>query len=266
MRSLGYQSPTKDIGSETLRAQARAHVRQISRAYEAFYPDVERDEEGMSLTVLELFLAIHPMQAATRGQVAIHEAGHFVAFERLGLLAGDAEIRGSAGGRNGWRGRATSWDWRSYRRPEDWDAPSLRREAVAVLAGPMAEELSGGGDALSGIGELVEASVLAFRAAASDDRAPSEVLREVLIETISLVERHAPEIRGIGEVLARKKRIFCGDRPIREILARVPRGPIDIRPLSGRGQAIFGKVMGAFEHLGFLIQGVATDEQLGELA
>jgi hypothetical protein len=233
MRSLGYQPPTKGIGSETLRAQARAHVRQISRAYEAFYPDVPRDEEGMSLTVLEPFLAIHPMQAATRDQVAIHEAGHFVAFERLGLLAGNAEIRGSAGGRNGWSGRATSWHWRSYQRPEDWDAASLRREALTVLAGPIAEELSGAGDTLSSIGELVEASVLAFRAAASDGPVPSDVLREVLIEAISLVERHAPEILGIGEVLARKRRIFCGDRPIRKICGfrrTRPRIPIGSRP------------------------------------
>ena len=108
MSSPSYQWPTKDIGSERLRAQARAHVSLISDACRAFYPHVPRDPEGTSRTVLELFLARHPMRAATKEQAAIHEAGHFVAFERLGLLAAKAEIHGSAFGRGGWGGAAGS--------------------------------------------------------------------------------------------------------------------------------------------------------------
>jgi hypothetical protein len=185
-----------------LRAQARAHVSVISKAYEAFFPHAPVDAEGTPRTVLELFLSRYPMRAATRGQAAIHEAGHFVLFERLGLCATTAEIRGSAGGLYGWGGGAHSWNWLTYRGPEQWDAAALRREAVTVLAGPIAEELLGGGDALgSNIGELVEAVVLALRAADLEGHeARSEVVQEILHGTISLVEHHEPEILGIGGV------------------------------------------------------------------
>jgi hypothetical protein len=229
----------------------------------AFYPHVPRDPEGTPRTVLELFLARHAMRAATKWMVAIHEAGHGVAYERLGLLLRKAEIRGSAGGHSGWGGTAYSFSCLSYRRPQDWDAAALRREAMAALAGPIAEELLGGGDALGSIGELVDASVLALRAADLEGRdAPSEVVHEILHGTISLVERHAPEILGIGGVLTKRKCIYREDRPIRRILARVPQGLIETGPISERGQVLFDKIMGAYTHLVFLIEGVATDEEL----
>ena len=91
---------------------------------------------------------------------------------------------------------------------------------------------------------------------------PGEVVHEILCGTISVIERHESEIRGIAEVLARKKRIVRGDRSTRIIPMHLPQGPIDTGPISERGQALFDKIMGSYEHLVFFIESVATDEEL----
>jgi hypothetical protein len=250
------------VNAERLARQARIDVDLIRSVYQAFFPDVARDGPRI-LIVLEAFLVRHPRRSATREQTAFHEAGHFVSFERLGLGAFEAKIRRSAGCRFGWGGEAFNLDWRTYRRPQDWDAGALWREAATVLAGPIAEERLGGGDALSNFGELVEASVLAFKAAELQAGVPYEVLREVVIETVSLVE-HSPEILRIAGLLKSRRRVNRWQPSVQKILAGIPQGPIDATPLSTRGQALSDKIMGAFEELCCLIREVATAAELEE--
>ena len=61
------------------------------------------------------------MRKPTKRNAAFHEAAHFILFECGGLVAGEADITGSAFGREGWAGTATTWRYPDYlQRPEDW--------------------------------------------------------------------------------------------------------------------------------------------------
>jgi hypothetical protein len=133
------------------------------------------------------------------------------------------------------------------------DAATLRNEAVAVFAGPIAGELLARRDASNSIGELHSASVLARRAAELEGCAPSELLRNVVLEATALVEREDAMIRIVAGVLKSRKHI-SNDRPslIPKVLSNVGREPIKTALLSPRGHAHFDKIMGALEHLWFL--------------
>jgi hypothetical protein len=194
------------------------------------------------------------MQPLTRALAAIHEAGHFIAFERLGMVAGEAYIVGSPFGRNGWSGGAIAWRAAAIARSRADYAPSssspneLRVEAISSFAGPVAEELLGGGDARHNISELIGACVCAERAAQLS-REGREAVARALTRTISLVEQYEHVIRGIATVLDRKKSIWRHDQPVRKILAGVPQGPFDAAPLSAKGQALCNKIVGALAEL-----------------
>ena len=158
--------------------------------------------------MFEAFLTRHRMRGLTKVQAAIHEAAHFFADERVGKGAYQAHIHGSPFGRY-WGGEASSVDSLDYLYADEWTADQLRREAWIVLAGLIAEELIGGGDAFGSVGELVEAAVLAFKAADVVGRDRREVLREVVAEAVSLVECWRARIEDFAVVLERRKRITC---------------------------------------------------------
>ena len=123
------------------------------------------------------------------------------------------------------------------------------REAQGVLAGPLAEDLLGGGDALSSIGELVEASLLAERAGQLRNRNETEAWREALLGAVSLVECHAPEVLDIAVLLERRGRISRAQPSIRKILSRVKQAPIDTRAVSERGAALARRIDDALRGL-----------------
>ena len=248
MSSPSYQRPTKEIGSERLSAQARDHFRVAEAPCRKFFAG----RKLLDPAVFEAFLTRHPMRNATREQVALHEAGHFIGFERVGSGAFQAHVDGTPFGHYGWGGGANGLDRLEYLYPEEWTPDQLRREAWTGLGSPIAEELIGGGDALGSVGELVEAAVLAFKAADVARRDGDKVLREVIVGGVSLVECCRAEIEAVAAVLGRRKRITCSERSVKKILARVPRTPFVAAPLSAEGRALGDKIMGAFAQLEFL--------------
>jgi hypothetical protein len=106
----------------------------------------------------------------------------------------------------------------------------------------MAEDLIGGGDALSSIGELVAARVIAERAAELLNCDETERWFEALLSAVSLVEHHAPEIHDIAELLERRRRIDCLQPSTRKILRRVSQTPIDTTSVSERGRTLFRRI------------------------
>jgi hypothetical protein len=237
--------------AEVVRSQARYQLERLNRTYNDLWPHGPRNE-GSDLGILEAFTLRHPMTAATKEQAAIHEAGHSIAYERLGMMMNAAEITGPRFGRGGWGGTAQYCElfygpWRG-----EWYPDAMQRGAIATLAGPIAEELIGRGEALSSLGEVVAAIVLVRRAAELEGRKPSEFLHEVFLGTSRLVARHEPEIRDIGALLIKGGRIHRSQPSVRKILSRVPRAAIDTEPLSVSGQTLFDKLMGAFEELRLL--------------
>jgi hypothetical protein len=228
---------------DLLHAQARGHlnyyIKPACREVLGLHCNGPFDDDA-ALASLKVFLTAHPMRAATMEQAALHEAGHFVLFERLGFLAGTAAIYGSPFGRNGWGGGACRWSPPIYNgrlAPDDF-----LRDAQAALAGPIAEELLGGGDVLGGIGELVDASIRSARAADLAGRDTIEMWDETLLGAVALVEHHKPEILDIAAVLERQKRISRTDRAVEKILMRVEEAPIDVGLVSERGLALARRI------------------------
>jgi hypothetical protein len=164
---------------------------------------VEGDVRGLIVRCLRE----HPMTDATRRQVALHEAGHLLAYEVEGLVALKANIHGSPYGRGGWSGKA--WpanelcigprDWQRWGSPND-----LLREARMSFAGPWAEFFLGGGDIASSIGELVESHILAAQAADLLGRDPRMVVDEVVAGTRAIVAEYMAEIEEIADLLERE--------------------------------------------------------------
>jgi hypothetical protein len=175
------------------------------------------------------------MCEVTKWLAALHEAGHFVAYERLGFLAGTAEI-GESGG-----GHACPWAPPIYSYPLAPD--DFLRDAQAVLAGPIAEELLGGGDLLgSSIGELIDAAIRSRRAADLAGRDSIEMWDETLLGAVALIEHHKPEILDIAAVLEREGCIWRTNSAVNKILMRVEEAPIDMRAVSERGLALADRI------------------------
>jgi hypothetical protein len=232
-----------EITMARLHAQARGHlnyyIKPACREVLGLHCNGPFDDDA-ALASLKVFLTAHPMGTVTRGDAAFHESGHFVAYERLGFLAGTAEIYGSPFGRGRWGGGASCWNhliYDGHLAPDDF-----LRDAQGALAGPIAEDLLGGSDALRIIGELVDAVIRSGRAAELLGRDAFEIWNETLLGAVALVERHSPEILDIAAVLERKKRISRLDRPVEKILMRVEEAPIDMGAVSQRGLALARKI------------------------
>ena len=196
------------------------------------------------------FRARHPTRAATRKQAALRAAGRFIAFERLGMGATFAVIRGSAGGRHGWDGHAHAV-YRAAPKQGREASPlaTFRGEATAALCGPVAEELLGGDDLLNSVGLLVAGASYARRAAELEGRDEDAVAREVVASAIGLVERHEDDIWAVADMLAAEKRVDSRDFAVKDIFAHLPRGPFVAAPLSAKGQALCDKIVGALAEL-----------------
>jgi hypothetical protein len=241
------QKAASSLPQDIIYLQARAHLDPIKQAHQNALgrPDVPFNDDAV-IAPLKVLLAAHPMRAATKSQAAIHEAAHFILYERLGFLATIADICGQPFGRGGWGGSARRWNSPLFYWMEDWYPDAFLRDAQAMLAGPIAEELIGEGEALSSVGEVVAASILVRRAAELLGRDDIEMWDETLLGTVALLERYRPEILDIAALLERKKRISCTDRPVKKILTRVmarPRpGRIDMGSVSDRGLAMAHKI------------------------
>ena len=117
------------------------------------------------------------------------------------------------------------------------------RDAQAVLAGPIAEELLGGGDLLgSSIGELIDAAIRSRRAADLAGRDSIEMWDETLLGAVALIEHHKPEILDIAAVLEREGCIWRTNSAVNKILMRVEEAPIDMRAVSERGLALADRI------------------------
>jgi hypothetical protein len=169
----------------------------------------------------------------------MHEAGHLIGYEFEGLVAGKAQIGGPPFGRGGWGGTAWRFETPCIEHGPWANKPDeFLREAKGMLAGPLAEEVLGDGDALSSLGELTKAKLLVKRAAELSARDPGEVWRGTLIVTAAIVERYADEIEEIADLLTRRKRVTRWEPSTRKILERVRRVPLAVAGVSSRSSRL----------------------------
>ena len=210
-----------------VRAQAASIVPLVLRAIRKirgvlFNVDADAVRGG-----IEAWLSQHPLRGATKRQAALHEAGHLIAYEFDGMIAGKACIEGSPFGRGSWGGGAWCIDTpNTTHGPCANDPNEFLREARGVLAGAFAEAMLGDGDALSSVGELAEARFLTARAAEILGHDKSDIWHETLTETAAIVERHASEIEEIADLLMRRRRVNRFECSTGRILTRVGREPI----------------------------------------
>ncbi len=195
------------------------------------------------------FRARHPTPAATREQAALRAAGRFIAFQRLGMGATFAVIRGSAGGHRGWDGHAHAV-YRAAPKQGREASPlaTFRGEATAALCGPVAEELLGDDDLLNSVSLLVVGASYVRRAAELEGRDEDTLAREVVASAVGLVERHDDDIWAVADMLTADKRVERRDRAFKDIFAPLP-PPLVMEPVSDCGQALCDKITGALAEL-----------------
>jgi hypothetical protein len=187
----------------------------------------------------------HPYQASTKHQVALHEAGHFIAFEAEGMVAGMAEIHGSSFGRHGWGGSAKYWKPPLYRETWSYQDPPNRGELISdargAIAGPWAETLLGRGPFFGSISEIIESYLLAARAAEMLNLDRRQVLDDIVAGTAGIVNTHKEGIEKVAALLMSRKRIHRNKSLTRVLkhaantpVIRLPRAPqSDIDELAG---------------------------------
>ena len=149
---------------------------------------------------------------------ATHEAGHFLAFEVLGLGASVAQIHGRLFGWGGWGGTAhpLSEVHFLYATPDD-----LLKEALVSLAGPLAEQILSNGDALSSAGELFGARIYVDRAAKMTGEDTDILWHRTIIKAVALVYHYNSAINGIAQLLSARRRVWPGNRAIIKIFASI---------------------------------------------
>jgi hypothetical protein len=180
----------------------------------------------------------------SRETVAVHECGHFVAFEQEGLIAGKATIRGSAFDGGGWSGIAFphgdvylgSGRWTPV--PED-----LCRFARVTLAGPIAEELLAGGCALHNPGELLSARACSGRAAELAQATPSDVWKLNVLLAAALVECWSHQILELASMLQKRKEIDRRSPSVRGVLRTIAPNKIGGHRLSDGGRSVAERII-----------------------
>lgn len=247
---------------EHLESLARGLTRDTGEDWRYLFGPKKSDNSHDAVGLLNAFRAKHPTRAATRKQAALRAAGHYLAFERLGMVATFATIRAPEFEERDWQAKADAV-YRAHRKADSHapDAATLfRGEAIAALAGPIAEELFGGGDVLTSISQLSVGKSHAWRAAELKGREKETVLREVRADAITLVIGHENDIWDVAQMLVKKKRADSRDNLVRNVKARMPRGAVATATLSGTSQHVFEKIGAALIELGGLE--TAGDEQL----
>ena len=102
---------------------------------------------------------------------------------------------------------------------------------------------------LNGVSLLVAGASYARRAAELEGRDEDAVVREVAASARGLVERHDDDIWAIANLLTVEKHVDRRDFAVRDIFARLPRGPFVGAPLSAEGQAVSDNIVAALAEL-----------------
>jgi hypothetical protein len=226
-----------------LPANARVYAEQIGVAVQQAHCQTKPLDEDVVRAGLEALLAKHPLPGATKDQAAVHEAAHLVSHKAAGMGPTRARIFGSSGFSRGWGGEARAMGPRCVEQlPEKHDPREFVRDARTLVAGPVAEELIAGGDALSSIGELVQAWVYVNRASELLDCDHTSLWRKLLAGTVTFVEHHASEIHDVAKVLERRREIHDDTPAVRRILGRVKQAPVGLKSMSNLGRALARKI------------------------
>ena len=171
-------------------------------------------------------------------QIALHEAGHFVAAEALGMVATTAEIHGYAGGRGGWGGSAGAWERPVLDRGEwGFTAEEVEHEGAFTLAGPVAEHLFKGGDPYRGLGEILVVCIIAAHLADLRRESRAITLSNLFASTAQVVRILTPQIEEIAGFLKSQRSIHRAKARVAKCLSRVPRLSIQRLPLLTAGES-----------------------------
>ena len=227
------------------------HTRMVMELVSLLYRNVSQEANQEVKKFIAARFQQYPPQPMTKEQAALHEAGHYIAFEAEGMIATTAEIHGSAGGRKGWGGIAYAAERPMYN-AQPITPGKLISEARAAIAGPWAEFSLGGGDFSDSISEIIEVHFLAACAAERLGCRRHQVLDHIVVGTAATVNAHRTGIEKIAELLGNQKRIFRNPS-IRSVLKSAATTPVsDLHPAPQRhidelGELLTGAVPGIDE-------------------
>lgn len=181
---------------------------------------------------------------ALRRCVAAHEIGHFVSYQAEGMSAVEATIRSTPGDTRGWGGDAKAWNvpWLEPDNPNP-NAEDFNRYARVIIAGPVGEELAGGGKALPNIAELMAARVYSDHAAGLLDELAGPVWVENVRRATATVEHYAPQIHALTEMLAKRREVASWQPSVRRILRTIERNLPAAWALSSAGTVLSQRII-----------------------
>lgn len=239
---------------------AGSHTYCVMKAMRLLYRHLPDTADQDVRRFVEGCLERHPPELRIQRQIALHEAGHYLAFEAEGMIAGSAEIHGSAGGHDGWGGTAKAFE-RPFYDGEPYGPGDLLSEARSALAGPWSEVALGGGDLYGSISEIIEAVFLGVRAAEMLGRNPNQVLTDILVGAAAIVDTYRDEIEEVATRLMSRRRIGR-NKSLERLLARVQEVPVESlpKPNKSRTEEVARLIGNAVPGINELIMRVTTPE------
>lgn len=209
MRRNPYKRPLIDMQTDGQLRYLEIPTRLLGR--------LDADDEINLKKALRSFLENYRIHNSTKYQAAVHEAGHFVAIDKFGGGAWSADISGSRGGHDGWRGEAQGygdfWDF-----TQQVTSSRLTRLAKIFLAGPWAEHFIGGCRALNSPGEILAAQFLIAGAARLEGIAYDKHLDDTLSSVTAFLSEYEFQIEFVADALKRRRKILRRDRSIKTVL------------------------------------------------
>lgn len=185
----------------------------------------------------------HPLVPVSREDAAIHESGHFLTDEHEGFHAATACIKGSPFGWGGKTKNCSDLDFDLAPESAPHDPKDFSRNARAILAGPIAEELIGGGSVFENFAELIQARVYSDRAAELTPDLYGVLWIENVRRTVAIVEHYQLQILKLAEMLARRREITRLQPSVRKVLTTImSRAPLPMT-LSPEGKALAHRII-----------------------
>jgi hypothetical protein len=201
-------------------AQARLLAANLS---EVFCGEGQVDRVAVDRIVSNFSRSYFAICTTPRERVAIHESAHAIGFEATGAKLKRIKLYRDKHVRASWGGAATSCNpplaLQLRATPKN-----LLSDAIATMAGPMAEELYAEGVAAASASEILLARACVTRAAGLTGEDDAELWLGTLENTAALLHANRGTIGDLAALLMEKTEITRSNRAVKKILSSVRRG------------------------------------------
>lgn len=213
-------------------------LKPLIRAFIAIYGQPPSFDDGALPAAFRAWLARGQTQWPSKSEAAAHECGHVAAYAAAGVPLIRVKIYPAHSKPGAWLGLAYH---APCHLPLIWsrDPELFSLLACLTLAGPIAEEIIGGGHALRNLTELWRARAFSDRAAEVSDNHSSALWGENVWRAVASVEHYAPQISALAKILERRCEITPELQRVSKVLQNIPPGArIPWKAVSPKGKTL----------------------------